>query len=133
MTANKVVAGIGFSRAAEAAEIVDLIEQALTQAGLSQADLAAIAVPDFKRGTDAADEAAKRLDAPLKHALKQDMDDMQMFCVTRSEHAADTVGVASVAEGAALAGAGPGARLILPRIKSAHVTCALAAEKGDGV
>jgi cobalamin biosynthesis protein CbiG len=50
----------------------------------------------------------------------------QAACVTRSECAERTLGVAAVAEGCALAAAGQGARLVLPRIASARATCALA-------
>ncbi|WP_284247317.1 cobalamin biosynthesis protein, partial [Methylobacterium haplocladii] len=45
---------------------------------------------------------------------------------TRSARIEAQRGVGSVAEAAALAGAGPGTVLILPRIASAGTTCALA-------
>ena len=41
-------------------------------------------------------------------------------------------GVGSVAEAAALGAAGPGSTLVLTRIKSAAVTCALASRPGRG-
>ncbi|HTI02212.1 MAG TPA: cobalamin biosynthesis protein, partial [Acidisoma sp.] len=47
-------------------------------------------------------------------------------CLTRSARAQREVGLASVAEAAALAGAGPGGRLVLARIAADGVTCALA-------
>ena len=50
----------------------------------------------------------------------------QPGCVTRSAAAERVVGVGSVAEGSALAAAGPGGTLLLPRIASARATCALA-------
>ena len=46
--------------------------------------------------------------------------------LTRSARSMDTFNVHSVAEAAALAAAGPGARLLAPRVAVGPVTCALA-------
>ena len=51
-------------------------------------------------------------------------------CLTRSVRAEAEVGLASVAEAAALAAAGPDSRLILPRIARDGVTLALAEGPG---
>jgi cobalt-precorrin 5A hydrolase len=51
-------------------------------------------------------------------------------CPTRSDKALETTGFSSVAEAAALAAAGAGGILVLPRISSAKATCALA-ERGQ--
>lgn len=47
-------------------------------------------------------------------------------CVTQSQASLTAYGVGSVAEAAALAGAGDGSRLIIPRIAHAKVTAAVA-------
>ena len=47
-------------------------------------------------------------------------------CVTRSERALRATGLPSLAEAAALAGAGAGSRLILPRISENGASCAIA-------
>lgn len=47
-------------------------------------------------------------------------------CLTRSERSLSLFGVASVAEAAALAGAGPGSRLIMARRAIGHITVAAA-------
>ncbi len=52
-------------------------------------------------------------------------------CSTRSERTMALFGVASVAETAALAGAGVGSRLIMPRRIVGHITIA-AAQSADG-
>ncbi len=52
-------------------------------------------------------------------------------CSTRSERTLALFGVASVAEAAALVGAGPGSRLILPRRIIGNITIA-AAQSADG-
>jgi cobalt-precorrin 5A hydrolase len=46
--------------------------------------------------------------------------------LTRSERVVALTGLGSVAEAAALAGAGPVSRLVQPRIASANATCAIA-------
>ena len=53
-------------------------------------------------------------------------------CVTRSERSLSLFGVASVAEAAALAGAGAGSRLIMSRRAIGHVTLAAARSSDDG-
>ncbi len=48
------------------------------------------------------------------------------LCATRSEHSMKQYGIPSLAEAAALAGAGAGARLLLPRIVGANATASVA-------
>jgi cobalt-precorrin 5A hydrolase len=55
-------------------------------------------------------------------ALRQRNDD----CVTRSERTLDLFGIASVAEAAALAAAGPGSHLVVPRRIVGNITVAAA-------
>ena len=66
------------------------------------------------------------LDMPLtflpREALAAQMEHVQ----TKSLKAERLYGLASISEAAALAGAGAGAKLILPRIASANATCAIA-------
>jgi len=47
-------------------------------------------------------------------------------CLTRSDRTLSLYGVASMAEAAALAGAGPGSHLIMPRCIAGNVTIAAA-------
>jgi len=53
-------------------------------------------------------------------------------CLTHSERSLSLFGVASVAEAAALAGAGPGSRLIMPRRIIGHITVAAAQSADEG-
>ena len=75
--------------------------------------------------------AAMLLSVALQVVFPDALDAAQPRCRTRSARAQAHVGVASVAEGCALAAAGPEGRLVLARIASGGVTCALA--QGPGV
>jgi cobalt-precorrin 5A hydrolase len=107
-----IAAGLGFRRGCPADEIVAVLRAAERLAGVS-ADV--LAVPAFK-----ADEAAL---TGLSLVLINDvaMAAAQSGCVTAMRS-----GLPSVAEACALAAAGEGAVLLLPRIAHARATCALA-------
>ncbi|WP_331308768.1 cobalamin biosynthesis protein [Methylobacterium oryzae] len=110
-----LVAGIGFRRGTDADEIAELIERALALVGAARSSLAAVATADDR----ASDPAPHPIAAAALEARDAEI-------VTRSARVERLRGVGSVAEAAALAGAGSGSRLALPRIASGGATCALA-------
>ena len=114
-------AGIGCRRICPPEEIAALVRRAGDEAGCVPSFLAA---PAFKRETAALAAALLGLDLVLVDGAL--LAAAQSRCVTHSAAALLAVSVASVAEGSALAAAGPGGRLLLPRIASAAATCALA-------
>jgi cobalt-precorrin 5A hydrolase len=121
-----LVAGIGFRRGTEAEDIAGLIERALALVGAARSSLAAVATAD-DRASDPAIRAATAWFGLAPHpiaaaALKA----RDAEVVTRSARIERLRGVGSLAEAAALAGAGPRSRLALPRIASGGATCALA-------
>jgi cobalt-precorrin 5A hydrolase len=116
-----IVAGIGCRTGCDAIAILAVVRAAERQAGRKADRLAA---PSFK--APQAEAAAALLRIPCSLVDPADLAAAQPSCVTRSARAQAAVGVASVAEGSALAAAGPGARLILPRIATPQATCALA-------
>jgi cobalt-precorrin 5A hydrolase len=118
-----IAAGIGCRGNAGPAEIVALLRMAETQA---ERTATALAAPAFKRAEAGLAAAADMLALPMIWVEDAALAAAQPFCVTRSAITARHTGFASVAEASALAAAGRGARLILPRIASATVTCALA-------
>lgn len=122
-----VVAGIGLRPGAGAEEIVGLVERAVRASGCGPSVLA---VPWFRADEAGPEAAARLLSVALRVVPPDALDAAQPRCRTRSARAQAHVGVASVAEGCALATAGPEARLLLPRIASAAVTCALAGGPG---
>jgi cobalt-precorrin 5A hydrolase len=120
-----IVAGIGFSSGASAAEIVAVVRRAEGAAGRSAEVLAA---PDFKGDAAALREAAEALRLPLRLLAREVLEVAQERCPTRSPVAARVVGLASVAEACALAGAGDKSHLLVARLTQGKVTCALAGD-----
>lgn len=121
-----IVAGLGCRKGCAADEIVALVRDALTRAKVPAERLKALATAAFKSDEAGLHEASAILARPLLLIDEAALRAAESGCVTRSEVALAATGFASVAESAALAAAGPGARLILPRIAAARATCALA-------
>jgi cobalt-precorrin 5A hydrolase len=120
---GQVIAGFGCRRGCPADTLVALLEYACAQVGQA-AD--ALAVPAFKRDEPGPQEAARRLGVRLIFVEAAPLMAAQSRCVTHSARAEQATGVASVAEGSALAAAGPNSRLLLARIAGDGATCALA-------
>ena len=116
-----IVAGLGFRVGCAADDIVRLVQAAQGRAGCSAGLLAA---PHWKRGAPGLHDAAARLGLPIAFIGEAALIAVQSRCPTRSVVAERETGVASVAEGAALAASGGG--LLLARIAGGGVTCALA-------
>jgi len=116
-----IVAGLGFRRGCPADDIVWLVHMAQERAGCVAGSLAA---PDWKRCEAGLQDAASRLGLPVALIGRAALAVVQPLCPTRSAVAERETGVASVAEGAALAASG--GRLLLARIAHGGATCALA-------
>jgi cobalt-precorrin 5A hydrolase len=121
-----IVAGIGCRKGCSADEIIALVGLAVERAGIANCRFTALAAPAFKAREPGLGEAAARLALPLLFVDEGDMKAAEPHCQTRSKAALEATGFASVAEAAALAVAGTGASLVLPRIDSERATCALA-------
>ena len=122
---------MGLRCGAPAAAIVALVEAALAQArGLAphidfaQASLVTV---DSKRVEPGLHEAAALLRRELNFISRAALIDAGAGVATRSKLSQKHYGVGSVAEAAALAGAGPDARLLVKRMAREGVTCAVAA------
>jgi len=124
-----IVAGLGSRKAISAEQVHAAIDAALVHSHLSAQQLDLIAVPALK-GADAGIQAAAAARGLVLLLITQDsLEAANPRTVTRSTHSMAAMNVHSVAEAAALAGAGPNARLLAPRISVGPVTCALA--EGD--
>ncbi|MFC3123563.1 cobalamin biosynthesis protein [Pseudoroseomonas globiformis] len=121
MITPEAIAGLGARPAAQAADILALIRRAEALSGHRVTRLAA---PEFRRGLAALEDAAAVLGTPLVYVTHQAILAAQPRCPTRSDAALRATGLASVAEGCALASGGA---LILPRIGGPGITCALSA------
>lgn len=115
------VAGIGCRRGATAEEVLAAVAAALAAHGLARLDALAALGP--KRGEAGIAEAAARLGLPL--LIAEPAGEVRGM-MTRSAASLAATGTGSASEAAALAAAGPGARLLGPRLVLGPVTCALA-------
>lgn len=121
-----IVAGIGCRKAIAAAQVESAIDTALRRNRLEGRQLGSIAVPAVK-GTEPGIVAAAAARRVLLVLITQDaLEKADLRTVTRSARSMGAFNVQSVAEAAALAAAGPHARLLAARVAVGPVTCALA-------
>lgn len=129
-----LVVGVGASKGAPADEIVELIESALRDAGLSAASVAELATVDAKSGEPGIVTAAGRLGVPL---VTYSAEELSAVAVPNpSDAPLSAVGTPSVAEASALL---HGGELLVPKRKSvrldgqpAMATCAVVRRPGRG-
>lgn len=122
-----IVAGIGCRRDAPAPDIEAAIRAALARANLGAGALDVIATIAAKRGEAGIQATAEKLGIAIVVVAEADLKAAADRTATRSERVLALTGVPSVAEAAALAAAGPAARLISPRLVVGAAACALAA------
>lgn len=121
-----MVAGIGMRPGTEEPAIRACLDLALNRLSLGPADLGCLATVSSRAAEPGLAALAARLGLPLVGLPDEALAGMDAGCATRSTRVVALYGVGSVAEAAALAAAGPGAELILPRIALERVTCAIA-------
>jgi cobalt-precorrin 5A hydrolase len=126
---NMIVAGIGCRRGTSAPDIEAAVRAALLQAGLAANALTAIATMAAKHDEAGIEAAAANLGVNVVLVAEAELKAAGSRAETKSERVLALTGVPSVAEAAALAAAGPLARLISPRLVLGAATCALAASE----
>jgi cobalt-precorrin 5A hydrolase len=119
------VAGLGFKRDVTLASL----REALLAAGGAEG-LAAMATISDKADTDALKQLASECGVPIRAVPAAALAGIDTL--TQSKLVAEKFGTGSVAEAAALAVAGPGARLIGTRVVSQDRTATAAIAQGDG-
>jgi cobalt-precorrin 5A hydrolase len=124
-----IVVGVGCRRGAAAPDIEAAIRAVLARAGVSAQALDVIATIATKNGEAGIRAAAKKFGVSVVLVADADLRLVEHRTQTRSERVRALTGVASVAEAAALAAAGPTARLVGPRLVIGSATCALAASE----
>ncbi|MDX5568277.1 cobalamin biosynthesis protein, partial [Streptomyces sp. ID05-04B] len=124
-----LVVGVGASTGVPAAEVFELVESALREAGRSVRDLAALATVDVRAGEPGLVEAARRLGVPMVTYSARQLARVAVPHPSDAPFAA--LGTTSVAEAAALIGGG---ELVVPKRRSAgtpaRATCAVACRPG---
>jgi cobalt-precorrin 5A hydrolase len=121
---RSIAIGVGCRLGCDAPAIERVIRLALDRV-LDGAAVGLFTVAD-KRGEAGLAEAADILGLPLVLLTRAALRDQVSSVETDSPASRRRFGVPSVAEAAALAGAGPGAVLLVPRIALAGATCAIA-------
>jgi cobalt-precorrin 5A hydrolase/precorrin-3B C17-methyltransferase len=111
-----LVIGVGASSGAPAEEIRQLIDETLAQAGLSPRSVGALATVEAKANEPGIVAVAKQLRVPLMAYDAERLGAIEVPNPSAAPLAA--VGTPSVAEAAALAFAGAGAELLVPKRKS---------------
>ena len=115
-----IVAGLGCRKGCTAEAILALLQQA--------GPLDMLAAPDWKRTEPGLLEAARISGLDLRFVPDAALAAVQDSCVTRSAAVARAVGLASIAEAAALAGGGT---LLRARFGNAWATCAVASHSRE--
>ena len=121
-----IVAGVGCRKGTAAAEIGAAIAAALERCGLAAGALTLIATSSAKGTEPGIQGAASALGLPMVLVEQRALEDAGERTATKSQRVLLRTGVPSLAEAAALAAAGPAARLIAPRVAVGGATCALA-------
>ena len=123
-TVSGIAIGVGCRKGCPADTIEALVRRAL-DSGSGVMPLGIFTIAD-KRGEVGLSEAAERLGLTLNFVSRDDLQSREGDVRTRSDAAQQAFSVASVAEAAALVGAGPNSILIVPRIAADGATCAIA-------
>jgi cobalt-precorrin 5A hydrolase / precorrin-3B C17-methyltransferase len=113
--------GIGFERGTDPQEVRTLIKDTLLEHDLSDLAVATYASIDLKE-----DEAALSQLFLVSFFTAEELAAQSGKIENPSAYVEETVGTPSVAEAAALAAAGPDAKLIVPKTKSKRATIAIA-------
>lgn len=123
--------GVGTERGAEPDALRELAAAALAEAGLSPSAVACVASLDLKAAEPAVHALAESLGVPARFFPAERLLAETDRLTARSESVFRATGCWGVAEGAALAAAGPEGRLLVPKRKGRRVTLAVALAPED--
>ncbi len=118
--------GVGSDRGAPAEELQELAMRALAEAGLAPDAVAAVVSLDLKSDEPAVQALARHLGVPARFFTAAVLEAETPRLANPSEVVYREVGCHGVAEGAALAAVGADGALIVPKLKSARCTVAIA-------
>lgn len=121
----KYAAGIGARRGVAAEAIVDLVRKVAAQHGAPLSQIA-LCTLESKADEPGIREAATILGVDTLFLPLDALKARKGSAPTHSPRVQAMFGVGSVAEAAALVGAGPGSSLLAPRIATPYAACALA-------
>ena len=120
------ILGLGFRSVATVDDLLAVARTALDKAGLSATDLTAVASIDGKANSSSLQQLVAGLGVPLVLFDAAVLAAQASRLQSPSTAVVAAIGVPSVAEAAALAAAGPSARLLVSKIISPVATAAIA-------
>ncbi|WP_424944462.1 precorrin-3B C(17)-methyltransferase [Aliiroseovarius crassostreae] len=118
--------GVGCARNADPEELWQNVSEQLTAANIAPEAIACVTSLDLKADELAMTQLARRLGVPFRLFTAADLEAQTARLANPSDVVFDEVGCHGVSEGAALAAAGPDAELVVPKVKTANTTCAIA-------
>jgi cobalt-precorrin 5A hydrolase/precorrin-3B C17-methyltransferase len=118
--------GVGCERGTAPEELCALARKTLAENGLAEAAVAAVFSIDLKADEPAVHALAEALGVPARFFDAATLEDQAPRLAKPSDLVYREVGAHGVAEGSALAAAGPEGELIVAKTKSGRATCALA-------
>jgi cobalt-precorrin 5A hydrolase len=120
-----VAIGIGCRRGCEAAAIAALVREALTLAPVELVGARLVTI-EAKRDEPGIAQAARELGLMIDYLSQDELARAADRAATKSARVEALLGLPSLAETAAVAGAGPEATLVVPRITGGGASCAIA-------
>jgi cobalt-precorrin 5A hydrolase len=123
-----VAIGIGCKRGCSSEVIVALVERAIAAASCAGAPTA-LFTHEAKKSEAGLVSAAKALGLPLVFLEGQVLRQASLRAATNSPRVMAMFGLPSIAEAAALAGAGPSSILLVARMSDGRASCAIAGKK----
>ena len=117
--------GVGCERGVPASELGELVERTLAGANLSARSLAGVFSVDLKADEPAVHALAETLGLPVRFFDPPTLEALTPRLANPSETVFREVGCHGVSEAAALAAAGNGGTLRIPKTKSRRATCAI--------
>jgi cobalt-precorrin 5A hydrolase len=125
VSVGSVAIGIGCRAGTPASDIAALLQRMLRDARLNSGEARLFSI-EGKEQEAGLIEAARLLAMPLAFLSRDLLAARAADAVTRSSRVEALYDLPSIAETAALAGAGVGSRLVVPRVIAGSVTCAIA-------
>lgn len=123
--------GVGCERGTSPEELSDLVRKTLQQFDLAPGAVACVASIDLKMDEPAINAVGDMLGVPTRFFAAERLACEESRLATPSAYVRAAVGVAGVAEAAALACVGADGRLLVAKQKSRRATCAVALASAD--
>ncbi|KPN63968.1 cobalt-precorrin 5A hydrolase / precorrin-3B C17-methyltransferase [Aliiroseovarius crassostreae] len=118
--------GVGCARNADPEELWQNVSEQLAAANIAPEAIACVTSLDLKADELAMNQLARRLGVPFRVFTAEELEAETARLANPSDVVFEEVGCHGVSEGAALAAAGPDAELVVPKVKTANTTCAIA-------